>query len=360
MDYDKAALEAHAALLDYSDVTALVRALRQHPLGIPFATYSLKIGQQIVRKFASDIKNTKNAVLKADTFADKALAAWAHTHFTRKFVAWKIVLSSAPAYMASAMLGLDGDDWEKLKEAALEWVRSKHVLLPMPFVDGSGKVTLIDLSRMYPYDPHINMAKAVSDSYREPKKLLASIGAFSGPFPQLLSVWATGIDPFTKREINPKYLELSDSEQWARSLNWTVNMITPSWADGLLVEALSATTMPGLSRTADGNRFIAAATGRTDRRTGKIKTTPLQAAASLMGGSVINFDPQETRGVQIDNKEKAIGRVSAEIIKVTRDNKISESQRSRRLEDLREYRSRLQKDLKDYIKQSDIKLKRNP
>jgi len=132
VNVEAAALEAHTALFDYSDVTAAVRTLRTHFLGIPFATYTLKISEQVVRGFGRDIRNTKSAVLKADTFADKALAAWASTHFSRKYVTWQILLKVAPAYIASGALGLGGDDWEKLKEAAMEHVRSKTVLLPMP------------------------------------------------------------------------------------------------------------------------------------------------------------------------------------------------------------------------------------
>ncbi|MGL4679595.1 MAG: hypothetical protein ACRCWC_09480, partial [Plesiomonas shigelloides] len=84
----EAAIDAHEALFDYSDISTALRYLREHPLGGPFLTYFIKITGQTSKKLLAETKAVGKAITGANTWDAKAFAAWRASVYTRKLVTW--------------------------------------------------------------------------------------------------------------------------------------------------------------------------------------------------------------------------------------------------------------------------------
>lgn len=115
--------EANKWLFDYSDVPSIVRKLRTNPVfGLPFVTWSYKAFPRIIE-----------------------------AAMTRPIAFWKypVIFSALMKYALEAM-GIDDDDWEKIK-ADLPDRMLKGEWLLLPFKDENGKMQMLDLTYILPY-----------------------------------------------------------------------------------------------------------------------------------------------------------------------------------------------------------------
>jgi len=115
--------ESNKWMFDYSEIPSLVRKLRTNPIfGIPFITWSYKAFPRIIE-----------------------------TAITRPLTFWKYpVIFSAITQYALKSLGIDDDDWEKIKADLPERMIKGEWLL-LPFRDAKNKMQMLDLTYILPY-----------------------------------------------------------------------------------------------------------------------------------------------------------------------------------------------------------------
>ena len=115
--------EANKWMFDYSEIPSLVRRLRTNPIfGMPFLTWSYKAFPRIIE-----------------------------TAITRPITFWKypVIFSALLKYSLKA-LGIDDDEWEKIKADLPERMIKGEWLL-LPFRDSKGKLQMLDLTYILPY-----------------------------------------------------------------------------------------------------------------------------------------------------------------------------------------------------------------
>lgn len=332
----QAALMAHDTLFDYSDVSPVVRFLRQYYAGIPFVTFQVKVGERVVRKFIQDTTKSKAALLKPGTYTDKALGLWVATRFTRKLMVWSYLIKSVPLLMAS-WIGLDGDDWEKIKKAYLS--AGKYYSMPMlvPHKHDDGKLTFVDLGRFHPVDPFIKMGKAsTSGDYLE---MINALGIGRNMFFSLFMGMVQNTDAVTGRQIVDERMQPTVGEKVAARVVYLYNLFTPPFMN---------------TKSGAGYKAVNSITGAIDPRTGEKRAEPIDAILTAVGV------PATTRDVGKE-RSRNINRMKLDIQKLKGEFSVAMAGKADGTEDAEKVRAkylpklqRAQKKLTDYVRDSDF------
>lgn len=300
MEHDKvpaaeAAIDAHSALFDYSDISASLRYLREHPLGGPFLTYFAKITGQTFKNLLRDTKAAGQAVMGPGTWDAKAFAAWRASSYTRKLTTWTVLLSQLPTIVASTM-GIGDDEYEELRKKLPKYMQARGNLMLMPWRDEDGRFHFLDISRWNPTDPLFSPIKGLANGLGvDAVKPWASM-VLGGPLAQVVSVWQTGVDPFTGREINPKSEALTPSEKIANLLEYTWNLHAPS--------------MVGTKGGA-GSELFGAITDRVNPKTGEPSGSLKGAIASIGGASFKAINAEMTADQQLIGMVGELNKIKA-------------------------------------------------
>ncbi len=249
MSPEKAVLEAHKWVMDYSRVSPTVRHLREHLLGIPFITYQSKI-----------------------------LPLLLETMKNRPWIFAKYI--AAPMIMTSASL-LDQDisdgDWDSMKRSLSRRVRDGVYAL-IPGRDEKGRMTLINLEYFFPWGNWIEVTKNLREM--EGFEALSNMG--QNPALLLVAAFMTGVEPGTGREI---YSPLDTPAQKAlSSMEFLWNLATPGWMASYGAGAKTI-KMIGVPEWMPQWLQTTFATKVTD-----IELTPSQAAVRWLGANVNPID----------------------------------------------------------------------
>jgi hypothetical protein len=315
----------------------MVRTIRQHYLGLPFLTFTLKASEQVVRQFIKETKNVKAAKEMPGSAKDKLLAAWVGTNFTRKLVSWNALLTAAPIVVA-AMLGIDWDDWEKIKEALPAFYKDKGHVMLMPHKDGDGRLQFMDLSRMMPWDPMMSTARAAAKG--DVRGVMNRTGILGGAIPNLISVMATGVDPFTRRPIVDKREQPTAAETAGAYLGYFYNLAAPSM--------LSATQ--GV-----GKKVIGAATGKVNSKTGEQIASAPEAAVSMLGANTETINIEKSRLMGLEQRKRAMTGLQAEKRIALSDRNNSPEDRTKIIKNYDVKIQRAQEELAEYQKNTSYK-----
>ena len=166
-----AAMEANEALLDYSNVSPLIRTLRSMPLGSPFITFNAKALTQMIR-------NVKK-----------------HPIATGKYLALPFVMAEV---LMSQFDELDEEDVEALKAFLPEYAENNGNVFFLPYKDDNGKWVAFDMSYFLPWGAHFSVARDLANL--EIGEAVKTIGVLGGPVQGLIS-GAQNVDPFTGQPI---------------------------------------------------------------------------------------------------------------------------------------------------------------
>ena len=175
----EAARLANEALIDYSNVSVGIRALRSLPLGSPFITFNAKVTAQLVRNF-------KNHPL---SFAKYVALPW----IVREWV-------------LSENDDLDEEDLDDLKKFLHKHMAENKGTLVMPTKDHNGKWQVIPFNYFAPWGFWLNFYNNTRGLFVEDEEarvgeaLMKDTGILSGPA-EIGFGLAQNVDPFTGHEI---------------------------------------------------------------------------------------------------------------------------------------------------------------
>ena len=166
-----AAMEANEALLDYSNVSPLIRTLRSMPLGSPFITFNAKALTQMIR-------NVKK-----------------HPIATGKYLALPFVMAEV---LMSQFDELDEEDVEALKAFLPEYAENNGNVFFLPYKDENGNWVAFDMSYFLPWGAHFSVARDLANL--EVGEAVKTIGILGGPVQGLIS-GVQNVDPFTGQPV---------------------------------------------------------------------------------------------------------------------------------------------------------------
>jgi colicin import membrane protein len=167
----EAAMNANEALLDYGNVSPLLRTLRSMPLGSPFITFNAKVLTQLMR-------NVKN-----------------HPVANAKFIAIPYIMSEI---MMAQFDELDDEELAALKKFVPEYAENNSNVYFLPYKDQNGKWVAFDMSYFLPWGAYYSIAKNLGEG--ELGEAFKTTGLLGGPVQGLVS-GMQNIDPFTKQPI---------------------------------------------------------------------------------------------------------------------------------------------------------------
>jgi hypothetical protein len=266
MNKKAAARDAHAVLIDYSMVRPEIKTLRRLPLGTPFITYTLKIVPVILRGLINHPAHS------LPVFA----------------------LAYGLPYIIARGMGASDDDYEGLMAQFPGWVEEHGHTYLSPFQKDDGTWDVVDLGYFFPWSAWDASFRAAGRALKDQEvtevwKSLQALGAGGAPAYDIISVWKTGIDPFTNRPVADEYG--TPGEKFRAYFLYGWNMAMPSMINlggrgalGKAVDALSGTV----------------------GSTGRPKSTLTKAGLSLVGINAYNFDPVETSAQNMRNMEREI------------------------------------------------------
>ena len=167
----EAAMNANESLLDYGNVSPLLRTLRSMPLGSPFITFNAKVLTQLMR-------NVKN-----------------HPVANAKFIALPYIMSEI---MMAQFDELDDEELAALKKFVPEYAEDNSNVYFLPYKDQNGKWVAFDMSYFLPWGAYYSIAKNLGEG--ELGEAFKTTGLLGGPVQGLVS-GMQNIDPFTKQPI---------------------------------------------------------------------------------------------------------------------------------------------------------------
>lgn len=306
MAEDKAMLEAHKWIFDYSLVPRWVRYMRNAPLGIPFLTFTYKAFPRM-----------------AETLIRKP-------YKYLPYFAVGLALSEAIQFA----FDVDDDDLEKLKNAMPSWMRTRGSMYLWPFKDSAGRWQMLDVGYIVPWGMLGDVAAQIGEG--EYRQAAGTVGLFSGPIPDAIAAYQTGIDPFTQRRImNP-----SDppAEQAKQLLKYMWGMAAPGW----------------LTPQGWAGQVTDLATGKVDPRTGDLKLTAGQVFMRLFGLNFYPADPETTRTRNLKFMQYDIEDIKDRMRSQLRDRNLSPSDKTEIRETYRKLMEEKQEELREYRESSEI------
>lgn len=251
---EQAAMAAHEALFDYSQVNPSVRYLRNAPIGVPFLTFLYKAIPMMAKNFAQ--------------------------HPTRMipYMAFAYGLSQ----LVASMTGLDDDDLEALKKALPVWLRDRNHTYLLPFKDESNRWQFVDLGYFFPWTAAAEMAQNLGKG--EFGKFLSTSGILGGPIPSMISAIQTNTDPFTKKQVIDK--TGTSAQQAGQLMGYLYQLNMPTW----------------LTNQGVAGKVKQALTNEVDKD-GDPKATLAQAGLRMAGVNLYAVEPTRSRERNIKTME---------------------------------------------------------
>lgn len=172
---DKAFLEVQRYFPNYQQGSDLLHQVRPH---IPFVSFTLE-----------GLRVWKNA-----------MAAKPHMAFYWNHIA------EVGSQTAAAAVGLSSEDMEQARQA-LPWHTHQKKMLLFPWLDADEKPHFIDLSYIIPMADLGNDASMAESSFFGAPVPLGMFNPTTNPVFNLIAAAGTGVDPFSKRPIEPRFTE---------------------------------------------------------------------------------------------------------------------------------------------------------
>ena len=314
---DSAALQAEKFLFDYSNPLPSVKYLRSAVVGAPFLS-----------------------------FYSFALPIMIETAITKP---WKFIPYYALGFAMKEMFkennDLDEEQYEGLKVGLSEYLREKAQksvfpigVVPLPWIDDSGRVQFMDLSYLYPWGTFAEMASEIQSA--QPFDAIKTAGLLGGPLLNMASTAMTGIDPFTRESIVNEF-SLSPTEQGADVLGYFWNLTAPPMLHGL---------GPGHGQGFGAvKRLMESMTGQLTKE-GEARFTKPQAIARMFGMNLTPLAVPEGRNKMLRYEYSRVQKLQREMKRRFRDMKIMQESDEDIKEAMEEYVEKLTEMSNDFMK----------
>lgn len=315
----EAARQADRALIDYSDVTRDVRALRTSAYGIPFATFMAKSAPLMLE-----------AALKRP---------WSFAPYVALFA------GLAQAIMSS--FDVDEDDLEKLENSMPEWVRERGHTALLPWKDEQGRWQVVDLGYFLPWAQLQGAATALGSG--NIPDTLKGLGMFSTPITSAITAIYTNTDPFTGMTISNEWD--TPDRKLASWVGYALNLTLP----GFIGDApLHAVLDPGMTSGQGAiSKTIDAAGGRLTKD-GQPGPTMTQALGRFAGVNTYPVDPVLQRAENVRRLEQEVANIKGRRTQLLKNQNLTPEMRQ---EIVRAHGRLLElkvKEIQDYVKSSGV------
>ena len=315
---DVAVQEANRVLFDYSEVHPLVRGLRSSFFGAPFITFQVKVLPELLKTAAR--------------------------HPTR-FLPYVMMYASIQAAFGS--IPFVDDDWDKLKKLLPEWVREKNHAMILPYKDLEGRWQAIDLSYFFPWTAYAELG--VNLWKGKPKEAASAMG-FIAPGWQIANAMMSNKDTWSGQQIvDPNS---SASDKVFDLLSYGAQMSMPSVITRMGFASVTSVleALVRLDPQELEGKLFDAMFDRTNRY-GEPKRDMIQALLSLVGVGSYSI-PRGARGIQSKRDKAEEQRYESQITKVRRDQGISEGEKKRTINALRDKIDDVRERRRDFMKET--------
>lgn len=307
MSEQEAALLAHDAIFDYSEIGPMLARVRKLPIaGSPFFTFTAKAVTQTTKLLGDAMKDPETAL---------------------RLIPYLILPYMATA-IASGASGLDDDDARKIKKLLPDTLRDNPYVIPLPVIDEKGGVGYFDGSYYFPWQVLIQLGiiasnvdeKGVGPSILEGAEHLALAG---GAFSDLFTALKTGYDAFTGKPIVNAFAPPGEQNLQLAAYLWSYFM-PPSLA--YKPEGASS------GRRGLVQKIVEAHQGKVNPYTQSQYLMPEQAWAGLLGVNVYRTDPIKQRAVALRYRTNQLENIKRTAQKQIRNPNLSPDQRKALLE----------------------------
>jgi len=302
MSEQDAALLAHDAIFDYSEIGPMLAGIRKLPIaGSPFFTFTAKAVTQTTKLLGNAMKDPATAL---------------------RLVPYLIFPYMATA-LASAASGLDDDDARKIRKLLPDTLRDNPYVIPLPVIDEKGGISYFDGSYYFPWQVLIQLGiiasnvdkKGVGPSLLEGAEQLSLAG---GAFSDLFTALKTGYDAFTGKPITNQFAPPGEQNLQLAAYLWSYFM-PPSLA--YKPEGASS------GRRGLVQKIVEAHQGKMNPYTQVPYLMPEQAWAGLLGVNVYRTDPIKQRAVALRYRTNQLENIKRTAQKQLRNPNLSQEQR---------------------------------
>lgn len=309
--------EANKWTFDYTEVNPTIRYLRNAPIGVPFATYAVKVLPRLLEVAAQH---------------------------PLRLLPYAAVLMGLPM-MIAAQYGVDDDDVDKLRKALPEWMEKRGNALPLPYKDAQGRWQFVDVGYFLPWSQYWDLAKSVKDA--DAGEFFSRSGALAGPFPSVIAAVTTGKDPFTDKPILNEYDPAE--KQFVSVMQYVYGLMAPPWLVGVPVAGVQPTFKGFAGHAYD------ALTGHVDKY-GDPTSTGGQAALRLFGVNTYAVEPQRTRAERLRRMKFEISETKRRMMEVLRKEarNLTEAERKKIVDQYREEIEDRRNQMIEYMRDSEI------
>lgn len=329
MSEQDAALLAHDAIFDYSEIGPMLARIRKLPIaGSPFFTFTAKAVTQTTK-------------LLGDAMKDPATAL--------RLIPYLILPYMATA-LASGASGLDDDDARKIKKLLPDMLRDNPYVIPLPMIDEKGGVSYFDGSYYFPWQVLIQLGiiasdvdeKGVGPSILKGAEHLALAG---GAFSDLFTALKTGYDAFTGKPIVNEFAPPGEQNLQLAAYLWSYFM-PPSLA--YKPEGASS------GRRGLVQKIVEAHQGKVNPYTQTQYLMPEQAWAGLLGVNVYRTDPTKQRAVALRYRTNQLENIKRTAQKQVRNPNLSPDQRKALLDAYKQHYEAQAKRLRQYADETNF------
>jgi len=279
-----AVLEANEWFMDYSDVHDWVKTARQ--TWLPFVTYQYKIMPKIAETM---LKNPQ------------------------RFAPYVALFYALPA-LATAMMDLDEEDIDRLKNATKSYVRKNPHALPLAWKDASGDFQFLDVGYLFPWS---FMSGLVVSAYNAAtgegpfSEFIKATTIFGSPVLTVAAAFSN-LDTFTGKEIINKYDTPMDQAKDVLGYIWGLAM-PPILTNYGAIGAPVADWFSGDRSDID--------------RKGNPKRDTSQLFAQAFGFNIYPVNPAQQFAQNVMMMQNDINRAKADLSSVIRDLSMSTQRR---------------------------------
>lgn len=323
MSEEEAALLAHDAVFDYSEVGPMLNFVRRLPIaGSPYMTFTAKAASQTIK-------------LLGEAFTDPSAFLRVLPYLIAPYIASAI---------ASSASGLDGDDPRKIKKLLPGMLRDNPNVVPWPQIDEKGGVSFYDMSYFFPWQALLQLGIITSqvDERGVPgtaKELARSLMLGSGPFADIFAGLKTGFDPFTGRPIVNEFAPPSEQYMQMAAYFWSYFM-----------PPFLAYKPEGAPQGQRGliQKIVEAHQGKVNPYTHSQYLLPEQAWAGLLGVNVQRMEPHKQRAVELRRRQNELNAILTDARKKVANPNLSKAQRDDLINEYKQFYQQKQERLRKY------------
>lgn len=269
-DEATAVLAAQKTLFDYSSVPALVRYLRNAPVGVPFLTFYYKV-----------LPNLLETAIR----------------YPERYIPY-VAIPFGMAKIVEQYQDITSEDVEVIKELMPKFVKDNGSAFILPVKDENDNWQVFDFSYLLPWSMYTGLIRDAAEG--EMAEAFGRTGILGGPVPEAITALRANKDAFTGQDIinenDPPNIQLRDSLLYLWRLAGPPFLTDRGWL-GKISQAVNK----------DVDKF------------GDPKITKTQAMLRLVGINLYPIDVTKSRRYNILNMQREIQDIKSRRNRVLKD-----------------------------------------